>query len=79
MSDRYVSQPQRVLLSHGRCFDADADKVIRRILVLDVLHQHPKLTLAEALSHCGGSAGCDFAIRRTSSREQKPTLNGAAL
>jgi Domain of unknown function (DUF4336) len=24
-------QPQRILLSHGRCFDADADKVIRRI------------------------------------------------
>ena len=26
-------QPQRVLLSHGRCFDTDADKVIRRIFV----------------------------------------------
>src|SRR6516225_9690132 len=24
-------QPQRILLSHGRCFDADADKVSRRI------------------------------------------------
>ena len=24
-------QPQHILLSHGRCFDADADKVIRRI------------------------------------------------
>ena len=24
-------QPQRILLSHGRCFDADADKAIRRI------------------------------------------------
>ena len=24
-------QPQRILLSHGRCFDADADKVTRRI------------------------------------------------
>src|SRR5262245_40936220 len=24
-------QPQRILLSHGRCFDADADVVIRRI------------------------------------------------
>ena len=24
-------QPQRILLSHGRCFDADADKVIHRI------------------------------------------------
>ena len=24
-------QPQRILLSHGRCFDTDADKVIRRI------------------------------------------------
>ena len=24
-------EPQRILLSHGRCFDADADKVIRRI------------------------------------------------
>jgi hypothetical protein len=24
-------QPQRILLSHGRCFDADADKVVRRI------------------------------------------------
>src|SRR5215211_1922399 len=24
-------QPQRILLSHGRCFDADADEVIRRI------------------------------------------------
>jgi hypothetical protein len=24
-------QPQRIMLSHGRCFDADADKVIRRI------------------------------------------------
>jgi hypothetical protein len=24
-------QPQRILLSHGRCFDVDADKVIRRI------------------------------------------------
>ena len=24
-------QPQRILLSHGRCFDAEADKVIRRI------------------------------------------------
>jgi hypothetical protein len=24
-------QPQRILLSHGRCFDADADIVIRRI------------------------------------------------
>lgn len=24
-------EPQRVLLSHGRCFDADADEVIRRI------------------------------------------------
>ena len=24
-------RPQRILLSHGRCFDADADKVIRRI------------------------------------------------
>ena len=24
-------QPQRILLSHGRSFDADADKVIRRI------------------------------------------------
>jgi len=23
--------PQRIVLSHGRCFDADADKVIRRI------------------------------------------------
>lgn len=27
----YSWQPQRILLSHGRCFDADADKVIRRI------------------------------------------------
>ena len=25
-------QPQRIVLSHGRCFDADADNVIRRIL-----------------------------------------------
>ena len=24
-------QPQRILLSHGRCFDSDADEVIRRI------------------------------------------------
>jgi hypothetical protein len=24
-------QPQRIVLSHGRCFDADADQVIRRI------------------------------------------------
>jgi hypothetical protein len=24
-------QPQRILLSHGRFFDADADNVIRRI------------------------------------------------
>src|SRR6266516_4547538 len=24
-------QPQRILLSHGRCFDADANKVILRI------------------------------------------------
>ena len=24
-------QPQGILLSHGRCFDADADKIIRRI------------------------------------------------
>ena len=24
-------QPQRIVLSHGRCFDADANKVIRRI------------------------------------------------
>ena len=24
-------EPQRILLSHGRCFDTDADKVIRRI------------------------------------------------
>jgi hypothetical protein len=24
-------QPQRIVLSHGRCFDADADEVIRRI------------------------------------------------
>jgi hypothetical protein len=24
-------QPQRILLSHGRCFDTDADRVIRRI------------------------------------------------
>jgi hypothetical protein len=24
-------QPQRILLSHGRCFDADADEVVRRI------------------------------------------------
>jgi hypothetical protein len=27
----YSWQPQHILLSHGRCFDADADKVIRRI------------------------------------------------
>jgi hypothetical protein len=27
----YSWQPQRILLSHGRCFDADADTVIRRI------------------------------------------------
>jgi hypothetical protein len=27
----YSWQPQRILLSHGRCFDADAGKVIRRI------------------------------------------------
>lgn len=27
----YSWQPQRILLSHGRCFDADADKVIRRV------------------------------------------------
>jgi hypothetical protein len=27
----YSWQPQCILLSHGRCFDADADKVIRRI------------------------------------------------
>jgi len=27
----YSWQPQRILLSHGRCFDADADKVISRI------------------------------------------------
>ena len=25
-------QPQRILISHGRCFDANADEVIRRIL-----------------------------------------------
>jgi len=24
-------QPERIVLSHGRCFDADADKVVRRI------------------------------------------------
>ena len=27
----YSWQPQRIVLSHGRCFDADADEVIRRI------------------------------------------------
>ena len=27
----YSWQPQRILLSHGRSYDADADKVIRRI------------------------------------------------
>ena len=27
----YSWQPQRIVLSHGRCFDAHADKVIRRI------------------------------------------------
>ncbi|MGB8632183.1 MAG: DUF4336 domain-containing protein [Xanthobacteraceae bacterium] len=27
----YSWQPQRILLSHGRCFDADADKVVHRI------------------------------------------------
>jgi len=27
----HLWQPQRIVLSHGRCFDADADKVIRRI------------------------------------------------
>ena len=27
----YSWQPQRILLSHGRCFDEDADEVIRRI------------------------------------------------
>src|SRR5262249_23474129 len=27
----YSWRPQRIMLSHGRCFDADADKVIRRI------------------------------------------------
>ena len=25
-------QPQRVVLCHGRCFDADAQEIIRRIL-----------------------------------------------
>ena len=24
-------EPQRIVLSHDRCFDADADKVVRRI------------------------------------------------
>lgn len=27
----HLWQPQRILLSHGRCFDADADEVIRRM------------------------------------------------
>jgi hypothetical protein len=27
----HLWQPQRILLSHGRCFDADANEVIRRI------------------------------------------------
>lgn len=27
----YSWQPQRIVLSHGRCFDEDADQVIRRI------------------------------------------------
>ena len=27
----YSWQPHRIVISHGRCFDADADKVIRRI------------------------------------------------
>jgi hypothetical protein len=27
----YSWQPQRIVLSHGRCFDQDADEVIRRI------------------------------------------------
>ena len=31
MGKIYSWQPQRILLSHGRCFDADADEVIRRI------------------------------------------------
>lgn len=28
-------RPQRILLSHGRCFGADADQVIRRIFAED--------------------------------------------
>lgn len=28
-------RPQRILLSHGRCFESDAEEVIRRILVRD--------------------------------------------
>ena len=36
-------QPQRVLLSHGRCFDADADKVIRRIFGEPPRRQRPVL------------------------------------
>ncbi len=31
ISKIYSWQPQRILLSHGRCFDADAETVIRRI------------------------------------------------
>jgi len=30
ISKIYSWRPQRIMLSHGRCFDADADKVIRR-------------------------------------------------
>ena len=30
-SEESLWRPQRILLSHGRCFDSDADEVIRRI------------------------------------------------
>jgi hypothetical protein len=67
-------QPQRILLSHGRCFDAHADEVIRRIFGLrvaafgsraditpssgDVRFNPPKADIARRHGHCPFSANC---------------------
>jgi hypothetical protein len=70
-------QPQRVLLSHGRCFESDAEEIILRILPRDGFERSLRKAsrpsfLARAIGRLWPPPACLRAMRRRPKRSRRP-------